>query len=104
MQSALYDRWFGGLTPSQQWALRRTPGGIIQGVDTLKRGNMESNMSSDELQLGDLVTLNSGGPAMVINGMKDGMIECVWFDKKKAKEMNVPAECLTRCLVVKQNA
>jgi len=36
LATPLYDRWYAGLTPSQQWALRHTPGGMACGVNHLK--------------------------------------------------------------------
>jgi uncharacterized protein YodC (DUF2158 family) len=32
-----------------------------------------------ELDIGDVVELNSGGPQMVITGIKGVMIHCEWF-------------------------
>ena len=34
---------------------------------------------SDDLKVGDVVQLNSGGPNMTVNAGGDKTIECIWF-------------------------
>ena len=49
-------------------------------------------MANDELKVGDVVTLKSGGPKMTIEsidvsaGGSHKMAYCVWFDEKKIRQ------------------
>lgn len=39
-------------------------------------------MSKDTLNVGDTVTLKSGGPFMTIESVEGGVCKCTWFDDK----------------------
>lgn len=32
-----------------------------------------------EFKIGDVVRLKSGGPAMTVGGLVDGLVRCIWF-------------------------
>lgn len=36
-------------------------------------------------EIGDTVMLKSGGEIMTVEGVKDGKVECVWFNGKKVE-------------------
>jgi uncharacterized protein YodC (DUF2158 family) len=38
-----------------------------------------------KIEIGDIVTLKSGGPAMTVDRERDGGFECCWFDGTKCK-------------------
>jgi len=43
-------------------------------------------MENEKLKVGDVVTLNSGGPKMTINGIQtNGHVVCVWFSEDEFK-------------------
>ena len=57
-------------------------------------------MSGDEVKVGDVVKLNSGGPPMAVGRTWDGdrgrMASCSWFsDLGNANHHDFPAACLT---------
>lgn len=48
---------------------------------------MNDSKSNQELKIGDLVKLKSGGPAMTVNNIQEnGQIYCQWFVRKEARE------------------
>ena len=40
---------------------------------------------TDQLKVGDVVQLKSGGPVMTIQSITDSFAFCVWFEEKKIK-------------------
>jgi uncharacterized protein YodC (DUF2158 family) len=52
-------------------------------------------MEKSKLQLGNLVKLNSGGPPMVIESIKNDVCSCKWADGNKIKTAEFRSCCLT---------
>ena len=54
---------------------------------------------ADRLSLGDVVTLNSGGPKMtVVNLRPDGQVDCIWLsnDSENVAGSLFPVEALKK--------
>jgi len=48
---------------------------------------MNDSKSNQELKIGDLVKLKSGGPAMTVDNIQEnGQIYCRWFVGREARE------------------
>lgn len=41
-----------------------------------------------KVEVGDVVRLKSGGPMMTVRGVKDSVIDCVWFDTDNNYHVN----------------
>jgi uncharacterized protein YodC (DUF2158 family) len=41
---------------------------------------------ANQFNVGDVVQLKSGGPAMTIQSITEGMAFCIWFDGKKKEQ------------------
>jgi uncharacterized protein YodC (DUF2158 family) len=53
-------------------------------------------MSDVSIKPGDVVRLNSGGPAMTVRVVERGVVLCDWFDGTKKCEDKFPAATLSR--------
>ena len=50
----------------------------------------------ETVEAGDVVILNSGGPAMTVFSVEDDIINCMWFDNRgKIYDDSFPCETLT---------
>ena len=59
----------------------------------------ERALSEQSLQVGDVVELKSGGPAMTITSIYDSTAECRWFiGTGGVLEHEVPMRCLEKTL------
>jgi uncharacterized protein YodC (DUF2158 family) len=46
-------------------------------------------MAEQQLKVGDVVQLKSGGPAMTVSSITPGgAVECMWFDKKNERNFD----------------
>ena len=52
---------------------------------------------SEPIKKGDVVQLKSGGPMMTVSTdpENDGIVECVWFDRKELMQQEFPVAALT---------
>jgi uncharacterized protein YodC (DUF2158 family) len=51
----------------------------------------------DKLKIGDVVTLNSGGPEMTVNALPlGGPVTCLWFSGDDLKSGNMALDALTK--------
>ena len=48
----------------------------------------------NDLQIGSVVTLKSGGPLMTVEKIDKGKAECIWLHDGKVCRLRVPLECL----------
>jgi len=55
-----------------------------------------SAMTLSSLTIGDMVRLNSGGPAMTVAAENSGTIVVKWDHERAAFEMELPAHCVHR--------
>ncbi|MXZ49533.1 MAG: DUF2158 domain-containing protein [Rhodobacteraceae bacterium] len=49
---------------------------------------------TDTINVGNVVKLRSGGPDMTVSKLKNGMVECKWFDGKKLQTANLNEKLL----------
>jgi uncharacterized protein YodC (DUF2158 family) len=49
-----------------------------------------------EFKKGDIVQLKSGGPAMIVVGQLNDMVDCLWYGEiaDAVREHRIPAFCL----------
>jgi uncharacterized protein YodC (DUF2158 family) len=45
---------------------------------------------------GDIVNLKSSGPEMTVASVRDGIVNCIWFDGKRDKRKAFPVETLQK--------
>ena len=50
----------------------------------------------EELKVGDVVILNSGGPNMLVKSIKKDKATCVWVREEKLDKCKFPIVCLTK--------
>lgn len=68
----------------------------IRAEKLVKRARKETEMAEHkELEVGDVVRLKSGGPAMTVGSVEsDGYCFCHWFEDKEAKMARLPNAAL----------
>ncbi len=48
----------------------------------------------NEIKVGDVVVLKSGGPLMTVDYIDDNFVYCVWFDGKEPKKQEFVSDIL----------
>jgi uncharacterized protein YodC (DUF2158 family) len=49
-----------------------------------------------KFKVGDVVTLNSGGPRMTVSAVKDDKITAIWPDESGYGKIEVPSVCISK--------
>ena len=69
-------------------------------LDNFQWTDTPEKKNRDEIQLGDYVTLNSGGPIMIVDCLSEHTAFCIWYDFKSSIAMSnfdsFPVACLTK--------
>jgi len=54
--------------------------------------------TNQQFNLGDIVRLKSGGPAMTIAQIGKGLVRCFWHGGKKVEEKVLPVQVLEKLI------